>query len=376
MNNKHGLYIHIPFCISKCKYCDFYKVTSKKWNTTHNFFKSLEKELSQLPKNFQPLSIFIGGGTPSAISDSDYKLLISLLLKYVDKGRLIEWTSEANPSSLTKEKLQIMREAGINRLSIGIQSFNDKSLKLLGRNHDNKIAINAYRQAKKYGFDNINIDLIQSIPNQNIKSIDCELEIVKSIMPDHISYYNLIYEPNTQLNNELENGKIKSIDDDLESDIYYHIVSTLEKFGYEHYEISNFALNNKKSIHNLLYWQGDEYIGCGPSAHSHWENKRFSKVSDIDEYISNIESSKSIIDMNEELDFIKKSKETFTMWLRLTEGVNIVDFEKKISSKLGNIYNSKIDELIDLKLLEKIDGNIRIPKNKIFLSNTIMSELI
>ena len=183
---------------------------------------------------------------------------------------MIEWTSEANPSSLTKEKLQIMREAGINRLSIGIQSFNDKSLKLLGRNHDNKIAINAYRQAKKYGFDNINIDLIQSIPNQNIKSIDCELEIVKSIMPDHISYYNLIYEPNTQLNNELENGKIKSVDDDLESDIYYHIVSNLENFGYEHYEISNFALNNKKSIHNLLYWQGDEYIGCGPSAHSHW----------------------------------------------------------------------------------------------------------
>ena len=376
MKSRYGLYIHIPLCISKCKYCDFYKITSKKWNKINNFFSSLEIELSKLPFNFSPSSIFIGGGTPTAISDNDFKFLIKLIKKYVSQTNLIEWTVEANPSSLTKEKLLIMIENGINRLSIGIQSFDNNSLKVLGRNHDSKKALKAYDNARKVGFDNINIDLIQAIPNQSLKHIDNELSLIKSIMPDHISYYNLIYEPNTQLTNDLNTGKINSLDDEIESEIYYHIINILNEFGYEHYEISNFALKNKKTIHNLLYWKGDEYIGCGPSSHSHWNGKRYSNINDIDKYIYNMENSQSVINMTEKLNFSRKIKETFTMWLRLTEGVNVKVFEYKFSCKITEIYGSKIHDLINKKLLEKNNGYIKIPKDKIFLSNSVMSELI
>ena len=376
MKSRYGLYIHIPLCISKCKYCDFYKITPKKWNKINNFFSSLEIELSKLPFNFSPSSIFIGGGTPTAISDNDFKFLIKLIKKYVSQTNLIEWTVEANPSSLTKEKLLIMIENGINRLSIGIQSFDNNSLKVLGRNHDSNKALKAYDNARKVGFDNINIDLIQAIPNQSLKHIDNELSLIKSIMPDHISYYNLIYEPNTQLTNDLNTGKINSLDDEIESEIYYHIINILNEFGYEHYEISNFALKNKKTIHNLLYWKGDEYIGCGPSSHSHWNGKRYSNINDIDKYIYNMENSQSVINMSEKLTFSSKIKETFTMWLRLTEGVNIKVFEYKFSCKIEEIYGSKIHDLINKELLEKNNGYIKIPKDKIFLSNSVMSELI
>ena len=376
MKNKYGLYVHIPLCISKCKYCDFYKITPKKWNNINNFFNSLELELSNLPPNFSPLSIFIGGGTPSAISNSDLKNLIMLISKYVDLSNLVEWTAEANPSSLSEDKLAIMIEGGINRLSIGIQSFDNNSLKILGRNHNSDIALKAFYNARKAGFNNINIDLIQAIPNQNINNIENELTLIKSLIPDHVSYYNLIYEPNTQLSNDLKMGRINSLDEKTESEIYYHIIENLNEFGYDHYEISNFSYKNKKTIHNLLYWQGDEYIGCGPSSHSHWNGKRYSNISDIDKYIYNLENSKSIINMSEKLSLTDKIKETFTMWLRLTDGVNIRVFEKKFSCKIENIYDSKINELISNGLLERKKDYIKIPDDKIFLSNSIMSELI
>ena len=376
MKNKYGLYIHVPLCISKCKYCDFYKITPKKWNNINNFFSSLEIELSKLPPNFSPLSIFIGGGTPSAISNNDFKNLIMLISKNVDLSNLVEWTAEANPSSLSEDKLAIMIEGGINRLSIGIQSFDNNSLKILGRNHNSEVALKAFYNARKAGFNNINIDLIQSIPNQNINNIENELSLIKSLIPDHLSYYNLIYEPNTQLSNDLKMGRIDSLDEKTESEIYYHIIENLNEFGYDHYEISNFSYKNKKTIHNLLYWQGDEYIGCGPSSHSHWNGKRYSNISDIDKYIYNLENSKSIINMSEKLSLKDKIKETFTMWLRLTDRVNIKVFEKKFSCKIDEIYETKINELISNGLLEKNKEYIKIPNDKIFLSNSIMSELI
>ena len=299
-----------------------------------------------------------------------------LISKNVDLSNLVEWTAEANPSSLSEDKLAIMIEGGINRLSIGIQSFDNNSLKILGRNHNSEVALKAFYNARKAGFNNINIDLIQSIPNQNINNIENELSLIKSLIPDHLSYYNLIYEPNTQLSNDLKMGRIDSLDEKTESEIYYHIIENLNEFGYDHYEISNFSYKNKKTIHNLLYWQGDEYIGCGPSSHSHWNGKRYSNISDIDKYIYNLENSKSIINMSEKLSLKDKIKETFTMWLRLTDGVNIKVFEKKFSCKIDEIYETKINELISNGLLEKKKEYIKIPNDKIFLSNSIMSELI
>ena len=374
--NKSGLYIHIPLCLSKCRYCDFYKVTPNKWIGTGNFLESLEIDLKNLPLAFTPISIFIGGGTPSALTAGDYKELMNLIKKYVDTSLLQECTSEANPSSLDESKIETMLSTGINRLSLGIQSFNNKSLKLLGRNHNSKTAINAFEMAKKMGFRNINIDMIQSIPNMNQHEINNDLKVLFQLNPDHISYYNLIYEPNTPITKDREKGKLKIINEDREERIYFQIKSELESSGYNHYEISNFAKKNKKCIHNLIYWKGDEYIGCGPSSHSHWKRKRFSKISSLSIYQKNLYNNESIIDMSEELSPKNKAKECLVMWLRLSEGVELSKFEKKTGFNINDLYNDEIEYLIENKLLLNEKNILKIPESKKFLSNTVFSTLV
>ena len=376
MSKHYGLYIHIPLCKSKCRYCDFYKVTPKQWIGTDLFLDALEKEFKGFPNNFSPVSIFIGGGTPSALSSKEFFKLLKLIHKYVNLDNIIEWTCEANPSSLDSEKMNLMHRMGINRLSIGVQSFNDKSLKLLGRNHDSEKAIHKINEARSIGFDKLNIDLIQSIPGMSDKEIEEDLECIKKILPDHISYYNLIYEKGTPLTHDKDNGKLKLFTDEKESDIYFYIKEYLSDIGYRQYEISNYSLNNNKSLHNLLYWKGDEYIGCGPSAHSHWNGERYSNVNNLSKYYEKLMNDESIIEIKERLPSYSKAKETFVMWLRLNEGVNILDFEEKVNVKLKNLYTNEIDELIDKNFLIKQFGNIKIPDNKKFLSDYVFSELI
>ena len=376
MKNDYGLYIHIPLCESKCRYCDFYKVTPKKWIGSNLFFKALEIEFKNLPINFNPTTIFIGGGTPSALNADELLNLFKLIKKYIDLENIKEWTVESNPASLDTNKMKIMHEFGVNRLSIGIQSFNDNALKLLGRNHNSNLAIQKINESRGIGFKVINIDMIQAIPGMNKEEILDELKNIKKIKPDHISYYNLIYEPNTPLTKDRDLGKLNLISEDQEADIYFMIKEYLKNINYNQYEISNFSLKNQYSLHNMLYWKGGDYIGCGPSAHSHWNGIRYNKINDLNLYCKNLLDNKSIIKTEEKLSKINKAKEIFIMWLRLNNGVNIFEYEKKTKISLNNIYRNEVNDLIEKKLLIKDSGFIKIPENKKFLSDYVFSELV
>jgi len=376
LKNDYGLYIHIPLCESKCRYCDFYKVTPKKWIGSNLFFKALEIEFKNLPINFNPTTIFIGGGTPSALNADELLNLFKLIKKYIDLENIKEWTVESNPASLDTNKMKIMHEFGVNRLSIGIQSFNDNALKLLGRNHNSNLAIQKINESRGIGFKVINIDMIQAIPGMNKEEILDELKNIKKIKPDHISYYNLIYEPNTPLTKDRDLGKLNLISEDQEADIYFMIKEYLKNINYNQYEISNFSLKNQYSLHNMLYWKGGDYIGCGPSAHSHWNGIRYNKINDLNLYCKNLLDNKSIIKTEEKLSKINKAKEIFIMWLRLNNGVNIFEYEKKTKISLNNIYRNEVNDLIEKKLLIKDSGFIKIPENKKFLSDYVFSELV
>lgn len=376
MKSDYGLYIHIPLCESKCRYCDFYKVTPKKWIGSDLFLKALEIEFKNLPENFTPLTIFIGGGTPSALNIDELFNLFNLITKYINLKNLKECTIESNPASLNTDKMKIMHEFGIDRLSIGIQSFNDKALKLLGRNHNSKLAIQKINESRNIGFKAINLDMIQAIPGMNEEEVLDELKQIKKIIPDHISYYNLIYEPGTPLTNDRDQGKLNTISEDQEADIYYLIKDYLKKIGYNQYEISNFSLNNQCSLHNMLYWKGGDYIGCGPSAHSHWNGIRYNNINNLDLYCKNLLNGKAIVQTKEKLSSVNKAKEIFIMWLRLNNGVNIVEYEEKTKISLKKIYENEINDLIEKKLLINDSGHIKIPEEKKFLSDYVFSELI
>lgn len=376
IKNYYGLYIHIPICNSICRYCDFYKVTNNQWIGSDLYLEALEKDLCNLPKNFLPKTIFIGGGTPTALSANDYKKMLLLIHKYIDINNVEEWTTEANPQSIDSEKIEVMLEGGINRISVGIQSFSNNALKLLGRNHDNKKAIDTIELLQSYNFDDISIDMIQSIPGMTKSDIRNELDIISQFHPDHISFYNLIYEAGTPLTKDRDNRRFKTLTDENELEIYLFIQDGLEKLGYDHYEISNFSKNNKICIHNLLYWTGGEYIGCGPSAHSHWNNVRFSKISDLKQYYHNLLNDKSIINMREKLSPFKKAKETLIMWLRLSSGVNLSEFKIKTGFEIKELYSDEIEYLLKNNLLELVNNYLRIPKDKRFLSNSVFIELI
>ncbi len=260
-----GLYIHVPICISRCRYCDFYKLTPNEWDNVDLFIQGLEIELKRLPRDFAPETVFIGGGTPTALEPEKIEAMYAAIARTVDLTNVVEFSSEANPGTLTPEKLAIMKAGGVNRVSIGVQSFNDKALRLLGRIHKADQAIEGYHMLREAGFDNVNIDLIQSIPGMSPEDILSDARIVAELGPEHLSYYNLIYEPGTPMTHDRDSGRILPPSDDEEADNYFAVKALLEGVGYDHYEISNFSRDGKKCMHNMLYWQGGEYFGCGPS---------------------------------------------------------------------------------------------------------------
>ena len=254
-----GLYIHIPLCISRCRYCDFYKVTPNQWSGADRFLAALDRELASLPDTFQPDTLFIGGGTPSALSTNELEHLLTLINERVSLDQVIESTIEANPNSLDMEKLSVFKQGGIRRVSIGVQTFQSTALKLLGRAHNRNQSIQAFERARAAGFDQINIDLIQAVPGlSDVQRMDDVDQILK-LQPDHISYYNLIYEPGTPLTRDRDQGKLCLLSDDEEAALYEKIATRLQDAGYEHYEISNFSKENQACLHNINYWKGGRH---------------------------------------------------------------------------------------------------------------------
>lgn len=372
----NGLYIHVPLCVSRCRYCDFYKMTPDEWDDVSLFLECLEIELERLPKDFAPDTVFIGGGTPTALSPKHYATLLDAIRRRINLSRAIEFTSEANPGTLTPEKLDVMKDGGINRISIGVQSFNNKALKLLGRIHSSNEAVDGFNMSREAGFDNINIDLIQSIPGMTPDDNLNDARRVAELEPEHVSYYNLIYEPGTPMTRDRDDGRLVPPGDDEEANNYYAVKAMLEDTGYRHYEISNFSKPGRQCLHNVLYWQGGGYFGCGPSAHSHWRGKRFGNIVDLPTWCDRIKNGDRPYESIEKLAPPDKARETLVMWLRMIDGVDLLKFEEVTGYDVSLLCGDAIDAMVKERLLQHQANRISLTSEALFICNSVFSELV
>jgi oxygen-independent coproporphyrinogen-3 oxidase len=352
-----GLYIHIPFCERKCSYCAFYSVVSNDWKKKKQFFKTLEKELQNLPPDFAPETVFIGGGTPTAL---DFKTLEEFLPN-LGKFSPAEFSCEANPGTIDRRKLDLLIKNGVNRLSIGVQSFDSKCLEMLGRIHTAEETEAAFRLARDAGFKNIGLDLMFGIPGQTIEKMEADLNRALVLKPEHISIYNLMYEEGTPLTAR----NPEKLDEGLEREMYDLIRRRLTGSGFIHYEISNFAKPGFECRHNLLYWSGGEYIGIGPAAHSHWKGVRWANLADLDGYCAKGPQR----EFEETLDPEAKERETLVMGLRRLEGV-------EVSFSLWENLQESFRALEKAGLLV-IDGRrVRLSEEALFVSDAVFAELV
>lgn len=306
-----GMYIHIPFCLNKCNYCDFlsFKSTDEE---REKYVTALIKEINMYPK-FPLETVYFGGGTPSLLTPEQ----VNRVLANLDIKENSEVTLEVNPKTVTLEKFKLFKKAGINRVSIGIQSFNDKMLKVLGRLHSSNEGSEAFYLARKAGFDNISLDLMFSLPNQTLDDLKADLNHLFALKPEHFSIYSLIWEEGTDFFAKLEAGIYKETDNDLEASMYELIIEEAKKNGYIHYEISNFCLPGKRAIHNTKYWQNEEYLGIGIGASGYYNNIRYKNVLKIPEYYAKISDNIKPILEEEFIDTNEKEIYEYILGLRV-----------------------------------------------------------
>ena len=306
-----GMYIHIPFCLNKCNYCDFLSFKSTE-EEREKYVNALITEINMYPK-FPLETVYFGGGTPSLLTPNQVKRILSNLIIKENA----EITLEVNPKTVDFEKFKLFKEAGINRVSIGIQSFNDKTLKILGRLHSSNEGSEAFYLARKAGFENISLDLMFSLPNQTLNELKDDLNHLFSLKPEHFSIYSLIWEEGTDFFAKLEAGIYKETDNDLEASMYEVIIEEAEKHGYIHYEISNFCLPEKRAIHNTKYWKNEEYLGIGIGASGYYNNIRYKNVLKIPEYYAKISDNIKPILEEEFIDLNEKEIYEYILGLRI-----------------------------------------------------------
>ena len=371
-----GIYIHIPFCKSKCYYCDFVSYTNR-CDKIEEYIQEVIYEMNQYDlSKYNVTTIYIGGGTPSYIEEKYIKQLLETLkgklIKNDTKFEELEITIEINPGTVNKQKLEQYKKAGINRISIGLQSTKDKLLKQIGRIHNYQEFLEAYQLVKEVGFKNINIDLMIGLPNQTIQDIKQTLQEIQKLEPNHVSVYSLIVEEGTKMEQFINKGEWQLPNEKLERQMYWYVKNTLELKGYKHYEISNFAKEGKESKHNRNCWEQKEYIGLGAMAHSYLNNTRFSN-SDFTE-VGKWNSADKKIEEKQTLE--DKKKEYMLLGLRKMEGDSIQRFKKKYVDNPIFLFREEIEKLVNDKLLE-VDGDfIRLTNKGIDLANLVWEEFI
>ena len=353
-------YIHIPFCKTICSYCDFCKMFYNK-DLVDKYLIELEKEINKNYKGEKLKTIYIGGGTPSTLNENQLKKLLNII-KIFKLEQDYEFTVECNIENITKEKLEILYENKVNRLSVGIQTFNEKYLKFLNRNHKKEEITKKIILAKTIGFKNINIDLMYAFPKETLEELESDIDEFLKLDIEHISTYSLIIEPHTKLYID----KIKNIDEDLDRKMYDLICKKLN--NYNHYEISNFGKKGYESIHNLTYWNNEFYYGFGLGASGYINNIRYDNTKNINEYLKgNYIKNKEILTKNIEIE------NEFILGLRKINGINIEKFNKKYD----NIFKyDVVNRLLKQKKLITDNKNIYINKDYIYTSNNILIEFI
>lgn len=379
MNKKEvGVYIHIPFCKQKCYYCDFVSFANKE-ELIERYINALKKEIKYKLKSKDKIdTIYIGGGTPSVIDSKYIVEILEEIYSVVGFDETREVTIEINPGTVDKEKIEAYKTVGINRISLGLQTTNDKLLKNIGRIHTYKQFEEAYNLVQKAGFTNINVDLMLALPNQTLEDLKISLNKIINLNPTHISVYSLILEEGTKLEDLINRKVLELPSEDIERQMYWKTKHLLEENGYIHYEISNFAKENYKSKHNSNCWEQQEYYGFGLASHSYINNVRYSNIEDLSQYIKNIENEEynKIKQVNEIQTKISKAKEYMMLSLRTIDGVKIKEYKAKFQENPLYIYRREIEKLTQNELLE-IDGDyIKLTAKGIDFANQVWKEFV
>ena len=388
-----ALYVHIPFCETKCPYCDF-NTYAKIESLIPDYVSALRTEIelwAGLLEHPAVRTVFFGGGTPSYLPSNDISALMAAISESFTLDDDAEVTLEANPGDFAPDKLVDFLNAGINRLSIGVQSFDDGLLTLLGRRHTAADAVEAYRLASDAGFDNVSIDLMYGLPHQTIGHWERTLSRTADLQPPHVSLYALTLEGGTPMEHSVTQETLPMPDPDLAADMYAMAEQQLGDMGYRHYEISNWAADGKLGLHNIVYWRNEPYLGVGPGAHSSIAHHRFSNLKPPREYVRRLREqtpssiamdgdteaihaairSISVVDTVEYIDRSLEMAETMMLGLRLDTGVSVTGFEARFGVSPLAVYREEFEELLPTGLVEAVDGCIRLTDKGRFLSNEV-----
>lgn len=376
-----GLYIHIPFCVKKCNYCDFLSAPADD-ATKKRYVEALCKEIAgykALTKEYQLATIYFGGGTPSVLEVSFIEQILNTVKKNFAVDMEAEVTLEVNPGTASLEKLKRYRELGINRLSIGVQSAKERELALLGRIHTFKEAKQTYFWAREAGFENISLDLMSALPGQSLEDYKENVEAILSLNPEHISSYSLIVEEGTPFYEQYAEGAPKECDlpeEETDRAMYAYTKERLVQAGYERYEISNYAKPGFESRHNSSYWVGTEYVGVGLGASSLFTNARYHNETDLTAYMETIEAGQDVRREIERLVLEEQMEEFMILGLRMMKGVSRQEFQKRFGKAIETVYGSALNKLEKQGLLIKEGDRITLTENGIDVSNQVFVEFI
>jgi len=376
---KLGLYLHFPFCISKCPYCDFNSYPIKEDSQISSYISALYQEIIAYSQKFTKSNIktiYFGGGTPTILSGAQIYNILEFCKDKFNIDKNAEITIEANPGTLNGEKIKLLMRSGINRLSLGAQSFDNLFLKKLGRIHNAQDIIDSYLLARATGFNNINLDIMFALPGQTTENFQATLKKAVSLKPDHLSLYNLTINPGTEYYENHKKNNLKLPSEDEEFDMYDWAIKFLKKNNFEHYEIANFAQPHKRSLHNLIYWKNQPYLGIGAGAYSFIRGYRYMNYKDPEKYIKEVINNKFPIDHGEKLSLRKRMIETTILGLRTKDGVSFKEYKTRFGVTFDDIFSKQMDKLVNLGLLKKDDSKIKLTDKGIFLANTVFREFV
>lgn len=375
----HAAYLHIPFCEHICHYCDFNKVFLK-GQPVDEYLLAMEKEIKLTfaevppPKKFS--SIFVGGGTPTSLTVSQLDKLCEIITNNLSFDAQTEFTFEANPGDLSKEKFQILKNAGVNRLSFGVQTFNNELLKKIGRTHRAQDVLQTIQLARETGFENISIDLIYSLPDQTMEDFTETLKAAFALNLPHYSGYSLIIEPKTVFYNLFTRGKLPTVSEDIEAKMYETLMEQMEKHGYQQYEISNFSKPGYESRHNLTYWNNEPYFGFGAGAHCYVEGYRRSNFGPLKKYMEPLSENvlpimeKHLVTKNESIE------EEMFLGLRKQNGVSLSKFLSKFNEDLCQLFKEELNKLQKQGLIEINRDAVRLTKRGKLLGNEVFQSFL
>lgn len=370
-----GAYIHIPFCDHICYYCDFNKFFLKS-QPVDAYLQALEREMAYYSAMGPVETIYIGGGTPTALNESQFEKLLKDTSHYFGRKGIREFTVEANPENLSDGKLALMKQYGVNRLSIGVQSFDNQLLKAIGRAHDAETAKCAVRRARVAGIENITIDLMFALPGQDEKMLHDSLETALSLETPHISIYSLQIEPRTIFYNRKRKGKLSLPGQDIEADMYGQIIFELEKHGLRQYEISNFARPGFEGIHNSLYWQNEEYYGIGAGAHGYVDGVRYANVGPVKKYITLTNARGCAATERHRVTRQERMEEEMFLGLRMMRGVSQSRFLKRFGRPMTAVYGDQIKRLKKEGLLAAQGDFVFLTRKGTFLGNNVFEAFL